>query len=259
MAEACFGHFFVKIESSPITRRSASGLLYNFFMNENKPHHIAHHVRKVFKRTHDPLWHMYLGVIAVVVLQGLTSYQFLPFNKAWLIAIELLLLIAIAVFTSEGYGVLSKSRRNLVIILIAIIAAFNVISLILLIDALLFGYEGISGLSMLANGLVIYITNILMFALLYWELDGGGPDRRTSRQIKRDFLFTQMDITKYAESNWLPGYTDYLYLSTTNVTNFASADVRPISHRAKMLMMIQALVAVVTVLLVLARAINILH
>jgi len=228
-------------------------------MSENKPRHIAHHVRKVFKRTHDPLWQMQLGVVAVIVLQILTSYEFLPFSKIWLVGIEVLLLIWLIIVTTEGYGVFSQSRRNLAIILITIIASFNVISLVLLINALLSNSGSIGGMELLANGLVIYTTNILMFALLYWELDGNGPDKRTTHQTKRDFLFTQMSEIRYAEQNWLPGFIDYLYLSTTNVTNFASADVRPISHRSKMLMMIQALVALVTVVLVLARAINILH
>ena len=220
---------------------------------------MTHHVRKVFKKTHDPLWQMQLGVVAVIILQLLTSYEFLPFSKVGLVIVEIMLLMGLIVVTTEGYGVFSRSRRNLAIILITIISAFNVISLALLTNALLLNSGSVGGLELLANGLVIYTTNILMFALLYWELDGGGPDKRTSRQIKRDFLFTQMTETRYAEESWLPGFIDYVYLSTTNVTNFASADVRPISHRSKMLMMIQALVALVTVVLVLARAINILN
>jgi hypothetical protein len=75
----------------------------------------------------------------------------------------------------------------------------------------------------------------------------------------RDFLFPQMIHPTIASEKWLPGFIDYLYVSTTNVTNFASADTMPISHRAKLLMMIQALVAVVTVVLVAARAIGILQ
>jgi hypothetical protein len=97
-----------------------------------------------------------------------------------------------------------------------------------------------------------------MFALWYWELDGNGPDRRTTGQVRRDFLFPQMIHEKFGPG-WLPGFADYMYLSTTNVTNFASADTQPLTHRAKLLMMIQSLVAVVTVVLVLARAINILQ
>jgi hypothetical protein len=98
-----------------------------------------------------------------------------------------------------------------------------------------------------------------MFALLYWEMDGAGPDRRVADQRQRDFLFPQMIHKGIAKDGWLPGFTDYLYLSTTNVTNFASADIIPISNRAKMLMMIQALVSVIAVVLVAARTIGVLQ
>lgn len=98
-----------------------------------------------------------------------------------------------------------------------------------------------------------------MFALLYWEIDGGGPDRRVAEEKERDFIFPQMIHPHISRRMWLPGFTDYLYLSTTNVTNFASADTVPVSHKAKLLMMIQALVSVVTVVLVATRAIGILE
>jgi hypothetical protein len=64
---------------------------------------------------------------------------------------------------------------------------------------------------------------------------------------------------QFASTSWLPGFADYMYLSATNVTNFASSDTQPLTHRAKLLMLLQSFVAVVTVVLVLARAINVLH
>lgn len=224
-----------------------------------RPARIKHHVRKVFKRTHDPLWQMQLGVVIVIILQLLTNHEFMPFNKIWLIGVEVVMLLSLIIVTTEGYQNESRSRRNLAITLIAVIAAFNILSLVLLLNALLFGHSTISGRAMLANGLVIYVTNIMMFALWYWELDGNGPDRRTAGQTKRDFLFPQMVHSRYADERWLPGFADYTYLAATNVTNFASADTQPLTHRAKFLMLLQSLVALVTVVLVLARAINILQ
>lgn len=228
-------------------------------MNEAPAKRLKPGVRKVFTRTHDPLWQMQLGVVSVIILQLLTSREFLPVGKTWLVAAEVILLLGLIIVTTEGYRNITRSRRNLAIILIAVIAAFNVLSLVLLIGALLFGESNLSGRALLANGLVIYITNILMFALWYWELDGNGPDRRASGVVKRDFLFPQMVHERFAGANWLPGFADYIYLSATNVTNFASSDTQPLTHRAKFLMLLQSLVSVVTVVLVLARAINILH
>jgi uncharacterized membrane protein len=144
--------------------------------------------------------------------------------------------------------------------LIAIVAAINIFSLVFLVRALLTGGHGnVSGIGLLANGFTIYLTNIFMFAMLYWELDGGGPDRRVTSIRQRDFLFPQMIHPNLSGSNWLPGFTDYLYLSVTNVTNFASADTLPVSHKAKLLMMTQALVSVIAVVLVMARAISVLQ
>lgn len=216
------------------------------------------HVRKVFHKSHDPLWQMQLGVLFIIGLQLLTSNSFLPFHKLWFVVFEVILLLALIVVTSEGYQTVSRSRRNLAISLIGFISAINIFSLILLLDALFVGHADVSGRSLLLNGLVIYTTNVLLFALWYWEMDGNGPDHRTTGQTRRDFLFPQMVHTKYAGENWLPGFGDYLYLSTTNVTNFASADTQPLTHRAKLLMMIQSIVAVVSVVLVLARAVSIL-
>lgn len=221
---------------------------------------VTRHVRKVFRRSHDPLWQLQLGIIAVLVLQYFTSDSFLPVNKLAIIIVEVVLLLALIVVTTEGYQSVSRRRRQLAITLVVIIAAINIFSLIFLIRALLVGHAQVAGRQLLYNGLAIYVTNILMFALLYWEMDGGGPDGRVAHSRRRDFLFTQMIHPQFAGSEfWLPGFIDYVYLSTSNVTNFASSDTPPLTHRAKMLMTIQTLVALLTVVLVLARAINILH
>lgn len=215
------------------------------------------HVRKVFRKTHDPIWQLQLGVLVVAVMQYFTDDSFLPYNKLVVIGLELVLMMVLAIVTSEGYGRVSRTRRSLTMILIAIIAAINIFSLIFLVQAFLFGHgDGLSGQALLKSGLTIYITNIFMFALLYWEMDGSGPDHRVASARRRDFLFPQMIHSKLADDTWRPGFMDYLYLSTTNVTNFASADTIPVSHRAKFLMMVQALVSLIIVVLVVARAIG---
>lgn len=215
---------------------------------------------KVFRRTHDPIWQLQIGVVVIMVLQLFTDSSFLPYNKFFIIGIEAVLVIALGFVTSDGYHRVSKSRRLLAVFLIAIVAAINIFSLVLLVRALTIDHSVELGAgALLQNGLTIYVTNIFMFALLYWELDGGGPDRRVANQYRRDFLFPQMVHRIVSKEGWLPGFVDYLYLSTTNVTNFASADTVPLSHRAKIAMMVQALVSVVTVVLVAARAIGILQ
>lgn len=216
-------------------------------------------VKKVFRHTHDPIWQLQFGVIVVMVLQFLTGDSFLPFNKFIIISIEAVLMIALAAATSEGYSRVSRVRRFLALLLVCVVATINIFSLALLVQELMFGeFQGENGHTLLLSGLTIYVTNIFMFALLYWEMDGGGPDKRVAEEKRRDFVFPQMLHTSIGGPMWLPGFTDYLYLSATNVTNFASADTVPVSHRAKLLMMLQALVSVVTVVLVASRAIGIL-
>jgi hypothetical protein len=217
-------------------------------------------VKKVFRRTHDPIWQLQVGVIVIMVLQFFTDSSFLPYDKLVIIGFEAVLLVALAIVTSDGYHRVSKSRRLLALSLIAIVAAINIFSLVFLVEALMFEHvTDTNGAVLLQSGFTIYVTNIFMFALLYWEMDGGGPDIRVANERERDFVFPQMIHKGISKVSWLPGFIDYLYLSTTNVTNFASADTVPISHRAKLSMMIQALVSVITVVLVVTRAIGILQ
>jgi uncharacterized membrane protein len=211
------------------------------------------------RRFNDPTWHLQLGVMVIVGLQFLTSPAFLPYSKYLMIFLELLLVALLIWITPDNYHRVSRNRRVLAITLIGVIAVSNVLSLFLLLGALL-SHDGVSsGRQLLVNAVVIYITNIFMFSLLYWEMDGGGPDRRVVGSRREDFLFTQMANPRFAEEHWKPGFTDYLYLSATNVTNFASADVVPLTHRAKLLMMSQSLVSVMVVVLVAARAVSILQ
>lgn len=216
------------------------------------------HIAKIFHHTHDPIWHLQLGVLVVIGLQIVTAPALLPYNKYVLIILELSLVGILAIITPDAYHRESHARRTIALTLIGIIAVGNILSLILLTQALI-GHHSIDGHQLLLNAVTIYVTNIFMFALLYWEMDGGGPDRRAGGRAVEDFMFTQMAHPKYAAKHWLPGFADYLYLSATNVTNFASADTVPISHRAKMAMMIQAFVSVVIVVLVAARAVSILQ
>jgi uncharacterized membrane protein len=101
------------------------------------------------------------------------------------------------------------------------------------------------------------VTNVIVFALWYWEWDRGGPLARAHGQHQyADFLFAQMQSPETASPDWEPMFLDYLYLSFTNSTAFSPTDVLPLSRWAKMLMMGQSSVSLVTVVLVVARAVN---
>jgi hypothetical protein len=112
---------------------------------------------------------------------------------------------------------------------------------------------------LLGSGAAIFITNIIVFGIWYWELDSGGPFARCSaEQWHPDFMFPQMANPELAPPNWRPLFVDYFYLAVTNVMAFSPTDTMPLARWAKIMMTVQAAVAVSTVLLVLARAVNVL-
>ena len=112
---------------------------------------------------------------------------------------------------------------------------------------------------MLVDALNIWVTNIIIYALWYWNIDRGGPPRSGfSDSVAADFLFPQMTLSTPRAANWAPGFIDYLYLSFTNATAFSPTDTMPLTARAKILMTVEAIVSLLTVVLVAARAVNIL-
>jgi uncharacterized membrane protein len=145
------------------------------------------------------------------------------------------------------------------IVLIAIISAANVASLILVVDDL-FNSKQISGKELIISGLAIYITNIIIFGVWYWELDSGGSRELNVDTAPIDFLFPQTTAKDNVASleNWEPTFFDYLYISITNASAFSPTDTMPLTHRAKALMGLQSTVSLMTVALVAARAVNIL-
>jgi hypothetical protein len=122
------------------------------------------------------------------------------------------------------------------------------------------GTEGNSPGPLLVTGGIIWLTNVIVFGLWYWEFDRGGPvSRAHAYKMYPDFLFAQMTTPQLAPPDWEPAFGDYLYLSFTNAAAFSPTDVLPLSRWAKMAMTAQATVSIVTVALVVARAVNILR
>src|SRR5262249_25349717 len=128
----------------------------------------------------------------------------------------------------------------------------------LLVHDLAHGRPAQSAATLLLAGGSIWAANVLIFALWYWELDRGGPaDRCHAVRMYPDFLFPQMQQPEVAPSDWKPFFTDYLYLSFTNAISFAARDVTPLTRWAKAMMMLQSAVSVAGIVLVGARAVNI--
>jgi hypothetical protein len=144
--------------------------------------------------------------------------------------------------------------------LIALVSAVNIYSLGVLTHDLLHGHIQ-SGRELVFSGIALWGTNVLLFGLWFYELDRGGPVARALGEERyADFLFPQMtDGARYSPPGWKARLIDYLYTSLTNATAFSPTDTMPLSASAKWLMSVQALVALATIGLVLARAVNILQ
>jgi uncharacterized membrane protein len=120
------------------------------------------------------------------------------------------------------------------------------------------GHGGTDAMRLLIDGGMIWLTNVIVFALWYWDFDRGGPAARANARKKHpDFLFTQMTTPELTQRDWEPGIVDYVYLSFTNATAFSPTDTLPLSRWAKLTMMFQSAISLVTVALVVARAVNI--
>lgn len=178
-------------------------------------------------------------------------------SQFFIILAELALLTVIS-FSSAVRTFESRSlHRFSAISLLLLMSVANATSLIIIINSLISGGFNEGGLQLLASALAIFITNIIVYALWYWEIDSPGLTRRRWSSREKDFQFTQQDMLKEFP-NWKPKFFDYLYLSLTNAINFASADAKPLTQPSKFLMGSQAIISVFTLALVLSRSVTIL-
>lgn len=209
------------------------------------------------------------------VIAGITLYLLLPpkltFGPIWLApALAGVLLIPLIALRPTK---LAESRlvHAISVSVIAVLNFFNVASFVLLIfdliDTHAKGHASISALELLKYGSLVWMTNVIVFALWFWEIDGKGPiDRSHQRSAndsdEPDFLFPQMSLDRSRVRGipefWKPMFLDYLYLSFTNALAVSPTDTMPLTRTAKMLMLSESLISFLTVALILARSVNIL-
>lgn len=205
----------------------------------------------------DPVWHAQLAMLVAIGLQFALPDKFSAGSRYTLPTIELLLLIALSVTTPKQPVFRSIARRVNAVLLIAIATAANIYSLSQVANALLQGKTSASnGRELILTAINIYLTNVIILGLWYWEMDGGGPGQRhAALQRHRDFQFPQ-NQKESQYPNWKPTFVDYLYVSSTNAMAFSPTDTMPLSRRAKILMLLQATVSLIAIALVAARAVN---
>jgi hypothetical protein len=206
----------------------------------------------------DPYWPAQLSVAAAICL-NLALTEKVTVGPTWLLpSVEGALLLALVVVAPTRATTHSISRRRFAMLVIGFVSLANLVSLGLLIHYLINGGKA-GGHALIGSGAVLWATNVLLFSVWYWEMDRGGPVHRfLDPSALADFQFPQMENPGLAPVGWRPGFGDYLYTSLTNATAFSPTDTMPLTQTAKLVMGVQSVSALLTVGLIVARAVNIL-
>jgi uncharacterized membrane protein len=203
-----------------------------------------------------------LALLVAVALQALLPHPVLLGPRWALLVPEGVLLVALIIANPVRQERDTHVLRVVSLALTAVIVGANTASVVLLVRDLVRGSNdlGNSASTLLTSGGLVYLTNIVAFGLLYWELDRGGSVAR-ARADKRypDLLFPQMSTEGVSSPDWEPTIVDYVYVSFTNATAFSPTDTMPMTRWMKALFLVQSAVALVVVGLVVARAVNVLR
>ena len=218
-------------------------------------------------RRAEARWPAFASLIVMLLLYGLTPTEFVP--RLVLIGIAVLMFIPLLVLNPHRLSRETSWSRWLSISFALVLVAGNLADMGSLIFDLVSGST--LGYRILLTALQVWAASIVAFAIVYWEMDRGGPVSRGTQPRDKlgrpDFKFVQDDdadsVTEVRNqssqiADWRPGFIDYLYLSLTNMTAFSPTDTMPLSARAKILMGVQSLCGFILLALVIARSVNIL-
>ena len=177
----------------------------------------------------------------------------------WMLAVGPETVLVVALAWEPAFRTLERigHRRNVALILLAIISLENAVALVALMGSLIGGHEN-SGGQLLLKGAAIWGTNVIAYGLWFWGFDRGGPVRRREPDPPLpDFQFPQMENPQLAAPGWYPRLVDYIYISFTNSIAFSPTDAMPLSPWAKLLMLSESAISATSILLVAARSVNI--
>ena len=212
-------------------------------------------------RLGEPRWPMAAAVIATGVLRATLPHELRNGDAAWLFLAILLVLLAVLVIGDPGR--IDRDRpwlHNLTSVLVGLITVANADAAVRLIIAIVdtTGWTQDAKV-LLASGGAIWLSNILAFALWFWNLDRGGPAARAAGTGSSPALiFPEMVHSKHVGDDWVPAFVDYLHFAFATATAFSPTDVSAVKPWTKLMMMAEAGISLVVAILVVARAVNIL-
>jgi hypothetical protein len=207
-------------------------------------------------------WQVALCTAVAIALQVMVPGRLALLSPSWALpALQGAMLICLVVANPRRINRESRALRLFSLMLAALISFANAWSLERLAAGLVTGHQHWDAGSLLVTGGAIWLTNVIVFGLWYWEFDRGGPVARAlGVNPYPDFQFPQMvSPPELVPPHWEPQFADYLYLAFTNAAAFSPTDVMPLSRWAKLAMTLQSAISIVTVALVVARAVNILQ
>ena len=215
------------------------------------------------RRTEGELrWPVTITTALAIGLQVAVPDKLVLVSPSWILPVaQGALLIVLVMANPHRIDRQSTAMRSLSLVLGGLLTLANVWSVARLAIGITQGNIGRNPGQLLITGAVIWLTNVIVFGLWYWEFDRGGPVARALNIGNRypDFQFPQMvSPPEMVAANWEPAYFDYLYLAFTNASAFSPTDVMPTSRWAKVAMTVQSIISIVTVALVVSRAVNIL-
>lgn len=200
-----------------------------------------------------------LVVLTVITLQYILPAELALSFQHEICYLEAFLAFVLLIISPKRISKHHSPTRVLSLVLTSLMTLSNTSSAFLLIGHLVSGRTSDPNRLLLSGG-TIWLTNIIIFSLWFWDLDRGGPGARAEAKNQHpDFMFPQMGDPNFAPDHWHPNFFDYLYTSFTNASAFSPTDVLPLTRWAKMLMLVQSLTSILTVGLIVARAVNILN
>jgi len=209
----------------------------------------------------EPRWPVAIAILAVILLLALLPgrLRLFPIWAAYVVGVAVLAPI-VAVGLTAARPRWLRVERAITLLFFVVAALVTLANLGNLIGAMLRRPADISGLQLFASSIAVWVTNVLIFSLLYWQMDRGGPEARVSNAgTKPDWLFPQQGApAEDVPPGWRPVFIDYLFLGYSTATAFSTTDVMPLTSRAKLLMMLESTISLATIVVVAARAINIL-
>ena len=206
----------------------------------------------------EPRWPASVALLACVALYAVLPHR-LVVGPRWLVPLLILLPLLPLSLRRRHSVVEGPWTRRLALGLLTVTTLANMVSVSLLSHHLLHA-DVTAGRSLIYSAIAIWVTNVILYAVWFWEIDRGGPVARAGGgDLVFDLQFPQMENPSLAPAHWRPRFIDYLYTSYANGASFAPADALPLTARMKALFVTESAVSLITIAIVASRAVNILR